>query len=156
MATLTNPIARAAGMAAVVAMTLFATSAMAGNAEDAVAATQDLFVKMSARDLPGVSRYIAPEGFSETIPETDKLLQLNAKAFDSLFTSGRKIDLRAVEVQAQVFGDNAIVTGKRVGSVTAADAAPVEGRLAFTIVWSKRAQGWQIRHIHLSALPAGQ
>jgi ketosteroid isomerase-like protein len=143
-------------MAAALALMLFGTAAMAGNAEDAVAATQDLFVKMSARDLSGVSRYIAPEGFSETIPETDTLLQLDAKAFDGLFKSGRKIDVRAVEVQAQVFGDNAIVTGKRLGSVTAADVIPVEGRLAFSMVWSKRAEGWQLRHIHLSTLAAGK
>jgi len=45
-----------------------------GNADDVVAATQDLFTKMSARDLTGVSRYLPEEGFTEIVPETDKLL----------------------------------------------------------------------------------
>jgi ketosteroid isomerase-like protein len=130
----------------------------ASSADEAMAAAQDLFAKMSMRDLASVSRYIPSEGFTEITPETDKLLQLDAKAFATLFQSGRRIALRAMDMQATVMGDAAIVTGKRVGYVTAADAAdtPAEGRLAFTMVWSKRANAWQLRHIHLSTLGAGK
>src|ERR1035437_6476873 len=97
-----NPkISRAALVAAVLVSVFtgfFPVPALAGNADDVVAATQDLFVKMSARDLSGVARYIPSGGFSEIIPETNKLLQLDAKAFEGLFESDRKISLRAVDV----------------------------------------------------------
>ena len=77
---------------------------MAGNAENAVAvavavaATQYVFFKMTARDLPDVPRLTAPERLSETISESDNLLQLDSKALDSLLQFERKIDLRSVEV----------------------------------------------------------
>lgn len=137
-----------------IVLAVCASSAFADtNADEAVAATQDFFAKMSARDFVGVSHYIPDVGFTEIVPETDKLLELNAKAFEGLFKSGRKIALRAVDLQARVLGDNAIVTGTRVGYVAAADstAVPSDGRLTFTMVWSKHAQVWQLHHIHLSA-----
>jgi len=156
-----NTTHRIATMAATLAFaaTFAAPPAFAeGSAEDAAAATQDFFTKMSARDLAGVSRYLAAEGFTEIVPETDKVLQLNASAFEGLFKSGRKIALRAVDVQARVVGDSAIVTGMRVGYVAAADASitPQDGRLAFTMVWSRHAQAWQLQHIHLSASRTSQ
>lgn len=129
-----------------------AHAAGTASAEEAITATQDFFARLSAGDLPGVSRYLTAEGFTEIVPETDTLLQLNAAAFDGLFKSGRKVDLHIVGVRAQVFGDSTVVTGKRVGSITAAGAVPVERQLAFSMVWTCLAGSWQVRHLHLSAL----
>jgi ketosteroid isomerase-like protein len=124
--------------------------ARAGNAEEASAAAADLFRSMSARDLVAVSRYIPPQGFSEFGPTSPALHQLNVNAFEGLFASGMAIDLRATDIQVQTLGDTAIVTGTRVGAITAAGATPVEGRNAFTMVWAKRGAQWQLQHIHLS------
>jgi len=129
------------------------TPALADTSDEAITATQDFFAQMSAENLAGVAAYVAPQGFSETAPETEKLLQLDIKAFETLFKSGRKIDLRASDLQAQAFGDTVIVTGKRVGSITAPGAISVDGRLAFTMIWLKGGGGWQMKHLHLSALP---
>ena len=146
-------LASAAALA-LCAMPAFAAS----NTEEAIDAAQDFFTKMSARDLPGVSRYIPAEGFTEIVPETDKLLQLDAKAFAGLFQSGRKIALRAVDLQASVYGDTAIVTGKRVGYIAGPGATdvPPDGRVAFSMVWTKQANAWQLHHIHLSTLAASK
>ncbi len=113
---------------------------------------------MREPDLAGVSRYIPAEGFTELVPETDRLLRLDAKAFAGLFQSERKIALRAVDLHATQAGDVAIVTGKRVGYVASPDAAvvPPEGRVVFSMVWSKHADAWQLHHIHLSPLAASK
>lgn len=111
---------------------------------------------MSTADLAAVSRYIPAEGFSETIPETDKLLQIGIKAFEALFKSGKKIDLKVIEIQSQVFGDTAVVTGKRVGSITPPGVTAVEGQVAFSMIWSHSDGRWLVRHLHLSALPAAK
>ncbi len=146
-------------LASAAALALCAMPALAGtNTEEAVDAAQDFFAKMSARDLAGVSRYIPAEGFTEIVPETDKLLQLDAKAFAGLFQSGRKIALRVVDLQTTAAGDTVIVTGKRVGYVAGPDATavPPDSRLAFSMVWTKQASAWQLHHIHLSSIAASK
>ena len=55
-----------------------------------------------------------------------------------------------VDLQAQAFGDAAIVTGVRVGSIAARDAAPAEARQPITLVWQRVDGRWQLRHVHLS------
>lgn len=135
---------------------MVSTHALAETSDEAIAATQDFFAKMSAENLPGVAAYVPAQGFSEILPESDKLLQLDIKAFEALFKSGRKIDLKVVDLQAQAIGEAAIVTGKRVGSIAAPGTPAVEGRLAFTMIWSKAGGGWQLKHLHLSALPVSK
>lgn len=130
---------------------------MAGAAPDTLAdpaaATADFFAKVSAKDLDAVARYLPAEGFTEIVPESKALLHLDAKAFEGLFKSGRRIDLRVADLRLQRFGDTALVTGTRLGGIGAPDAAPVDSRLAFTMVWTRTPSGWQLRHLHLSPQP---
>lgn len=139
------------------AMTLFNAPLPAAAADavvvDPIDATADFFAKISAKDLAAVARYLPAEGFTETVPESKALLHLDAKAFEGLFKSGRQIDLRAADLTLQRFGDTALVTGTRLGGIGTADAAPSPGRLAFTMVWTCAASGWQLRHLHLSPQP---
>ncbi len=134
---------------------LFVVPARAGtsnNSDEAAAATIDLFSKMSARDWVAMSHYIPAEGFSELSPGSATLHRLNAGAFEKLFASGVAIDLRAIDVQAQSLGDTAIATGTRLGAITPAGAVATIGRNAFTMVWMKTGNQWQLQHIHLSVV----
>jgi len=133
---------------AALALLLGAGLAHAGDAEDAIAATTDLYAKMDRRDL-AVTAYVPAAGFSE-LAATGELHQLDAKAFAGLFASALVIDLHATELKAQAFGDVAIVTGTRTGSVAPAGAAPTVGGNRFTMVWTKADGHWQLRHVHLS------
>lgn len=80
------------------------------------------------------------------------LAALAPPAFEALPGSGQAIALRAEDLHVQRFGDAAIVTGVRVGAVgpTAGSTSP-EPRVPFTMVWTKDADGWRLRHAHLSA-----
>lgn len=115
------------------------------------AASLDLFSSISKRNLAGVSSYLAPEGFTEFLPESDKLLKLDANAFSALFKSGAQIDLRLVDVQVKTMGSAAIVTGTRLGSITKPGASVMDGKSFITMVWFSNDGKWQLQHIHLSA-----
>ena len=134
-------------------LALASASAFAAPADDAAAATVDLFAKMSARDLAAVARYVPTAGFGEISPGASSPHQLDTKAFEGLFASSMAIDLRASDVQARALdAHSAIVTGVRIGAITAPGATPVEGRVLFTTVWTQNAGQWQLQHIHLSAI----
>lgn len=121
---------------------------------DAAAASASLYAERSARDLTGVLRSIPAQGFTEISPDSNGVRRLDANAFESLFKSGLLIDLHMTGMQVQTLDDVAVVTGTRVGSITAPGTAPVEERQLATLVWSKAGSQWQLQHIHLSALPA--
>lgn len=123
----------------------------AGNA-DAAAASSALFADMSRRDLPGVLRYIPAEGFTEISPDSNGVQRLDAAAFAGLFKSAMVIDLHMTGMQVQTAGNAAVVTGIRVGAISALGSTPVEGRQLATLIWSKAGTQWQLQHIHLSVL----
>ena len=133
------------------ALALAATLARAGAPADARDATADLYARISANDLAGVTRYVPPGGFTELQGDASSPHTLDAAAFAGLFASGAHIELRATALQSQSFGDTAVVTGVRVGSITPPGAPAVEMRAPFTMVWTRGADGWQLRHVHLSA-----
>jgi ketosteroid isomerase-like protein len=123
----------------------------APDAQDPAGAAADFYARMSARDLPGVRRYVPPTGFTEISPDGPTAHVLAPSAFQALFGSDLKIALRAEDLRVQRFGDAAIVTGTRVGTVGAKDALPSEARVPFTTVWTLEPDGWRLRHVHLSS-----
>ncbi|MES2039764.1 MAG: nuclear transport factor 2 family protein [Pseudomonadota bacterium] len=132
-------------------VTMSATKAENISGADAVkAASVDFFSSISKRNLAAVASYLGPEGFTEFVAESDKLLQLDANAFAGLFKSGAQINLRLVDVQVQATGDAAIVTGTRIGSISKPGATVVDGRYLVTMVWFKKDNTWLLKHIHLS------
>jgi ketosteroid isomerase-like protein len=131
------------------ALALLAGAAQAGDAEDAVAATAQLYARMDARDLAGVGALLPAAGFTE-VSATGERHHLDAQAFAGLFATPLVIDLHAVDLQAEAFGDTAVVTGLRTGAVAPAGAAPAAGGNRFTMVWQHQGGRWLLRHVHLS------
>ena len=125
--------------------------AHAGGPADAREATADLYARISAGDLAGVTRYLPADGFTELQGDAATPHKLDAGAFAGLFKSGARIALRASDVQSRSFGETSVVTGVRLGSITPPGATAVETRTPFTMVWTHAADGWQLRHVHLSA-----
>ena len=120
--------------------------------ETVTTAVKDLYARLSARDI-GVLRYVPTTGFSE-ITNGSEPHQLDAGAFEKLFASPLKIDLRAEDVRGVSFGNVVLVTGVRVGSITPPGSTPTEARHAFSMLWTMFDGHWQLRHVHLSSVPA--
>ena len=129
-----------------------AGNAHADDAADAQAAARDLYVRMSVRDRDGVARYIPSDGFTELGSGGAEVHRLDMKAFDRLFASDSRIDLRLINSEARTLGDVAIVTGVREGSVTPAgqQPAPPATHQPVTLIWRRSDGRWLLQHVHLS------
>ena len=123
----------------------------ANDAEDVTAAAQDLYIKIAAKDLDGVARYIPKQGFTELSPNSNDFHQLALNAFENLFKSGAQVNFHIENIHVQLFEKTAVITGTRVGSITPQNAAPIETSFPLTMVWSKSKTGWKLHHVHLSA-----
>lgn len=141
---------RLAGLLGLALLLAWPMAARADDADDAVAATIDLYARLSARDA-AVLRYVPADGFDELGPGSVEWHRLDASAFQRLFGSNLRIALRAEDVRARMLGDTAVVTGTRVGSVAPADQRVEEARHPFTLVWTRSGDRWQLQHVHLSA-----
>lgn len=128
--------------------------AAANDTRRLVEATVDLYSRISARDLDGVLQYVPAEGFTEIGGDASEAHRLDRHAFEAFFKSEPAINLRAVNIAAQEFGDTAIVTGMRVGSITPKGQQVKENRALFTMVWRRADRRWLLRHVHLSPVEA--
>jgi ketosteroid isomerase-like protein len=150
-------VARRSAIALLAAFALASPLAHSAQPEvDPAAATADLYARISARDLPGLLRYLPAAGFTEIGPNASAPRTLAPSAFEALFASGLSIALHAEDVRVQRYGDAAIVTGVRVGTIGSKDAPPPGERDPFTMVWTRDANGWRLRHLHLSAPKSSQ
>lgn len=115
-------------------------------------ASAALYERMSARDLAGVLQLIPEQGFSETGTEGSVVHQLDRKAFETLFKTDLSIQLRAENLRAQQIGDMAIVTGVRIGAISASNVTPKLSQQVFTMIWVRDQDqcDWKLRHLHLS------
>jgi ketosteroid isomerase-like protein len=126
-------------------------AAAAVETQSPIKATADLYARISARDLDGVSQYLPDAGFSEFGVGASSLTQLARQNFAAFFKSDTAISLHTENLAAQEFGDTTIVTGWRVGSMTPKGQPVKVERAALTMVWVKTDGRWQVRHVHLSA-----
>ena len=125
-------------------------AAAASDVQSPIEATADLYARISARDLEGVSQYLPAEGFTELPVGGNNIIRLARQNFAAFFQSETAINLHAENLAAQKFGDTTIVTGMRVGSMTPKGQPVMEERPALTMVWVKTGGYWQVRHVHLS------
>jgi len=132
-----------------------ASAARAAGPASARTATADLYARMSAGDLPGVTRYVPDAGFTELDGDAAAPRRIDAAAFAGLFKSGAQVALRVGDLQEQALGDVVVVTGMRLGAITPPGAAAADMATPFTMVWQRDGDGWKLRHVHLSRpLPA--
>ena len=115
-------------------------------------ATADFYANISARNLGGVMRYVPAEGFTEVGIGTEETHRIDEHSFEAFFKSELAINLHAVNLSFQEFGDTAIVTGIRAGSITPKGAQVADKRDFFTMVWIKNNGKWLLRHVHLSSI----
>jgi ketosteroid isomerase-like protein len=117
-----------------------------------VEATADLHSRISARDLDGVLQYVPAEGFTEVGVGASEMHRLDRHTFEAFFKGEYTFNLRTSDLAVEEFGDMTIVTGMRVGSITAKGQQVKENRALFTMVWVRADGRWLLRHVHLSEI----
>lgn len=66
------------------------------------------------------------------------------------FDAGRKIDYRIEELEVRVFGNTAVTTFYRIGTVKELNEAAKPSHLRISGVWVRQADGWKLAHRHES------
>jgi ketosteroid isomerase-like protein len=66
------------------------------------------------------------------------------------FDAGRKIDYRIEELEVRVFGNTAVTTFYRIGTVNELNEAAMPSHLRISGVWVRQADGWKLAHRHES------
>jgi len=66
------------------------------------------------------------------------------------FDAGRKIDYRIEELEVRVFGNTAVTTFYRIGTVKEPNEAAKPSHLRISGVWVRQADGWKLAHRHES------
>jgi ketosteroid isomerase-like protein len=68
------------------------------------------------------------------------------------FDAGRKVDYRIEELDVRVFGNTAVTTFYRIGTVKELNEAAKPSHLRISGVWVRQADGWKLAHRHESNL----
>jgi uncharacterized protein (TIGR02246 family) len=114
------------------------------------AAVNDLYRALNQNDAKAFSKHLNPNGFTEFNPDWQGTKRLDMAVFQNIFDAGAKIDLHVDEMQVQLIGSTAVVTGYRVGSITPPGGSELHSRLALTMIWADTDGRWQLQHVHLS------
>jgi ketosteroid isomerase-like protein len=66
------------------------------------------------------------------------------------FDAGRKIDYRIEDLEVRIFGDFAVTTFYRIGTVKELNEAAMPSHIRISGVWVRQADGWKLAHRHES------
>ena len=143
---------------AVIAATLFlfvATVARADDASDVKAAEVAFNAADNAGNIEAMFRLSLPDqtvfgsrGGRLGVGWTEE----SKKRRQAEFNAGRKIDYRIEELEVRVFGDTAVTTFYRIGTVKELNEAAKPSHLRISGVWVRQADGWKLAHRHESYL----
>ena len=100
---------------------------------------------MAKHFLPGRTIF-GPSGGGLGVGWTEESLARRQAEFDA----GRKVDYRIEKLDVRLYGDTAVSTFERVGTVADIGKAPRASHLRITGVWVKVDGQWKLAHRHES------
>ena len=109
---------------------------------DVKAAVARVYTALSAGDLAAFLAFVPVEGYSEFPESGSGVATIDEKflrpIFESIVKGEIKVDLKATDLQVKAFGNAALVTGFRVGSITPAGTRVREQTLCLTMMWVRQ------------------
>lgn len=131
----------------------FASVAKADDAADVEAAERAFNAAQNAGDAEGMFRYMLPTrtifaSASEHLGVgwTDESKRQRQAGFDA----GRRVSHDIREMSVRVYGDTAVATFLRIGTIREPNGPERPDRLQVTGVWVRRPEGWRLAHRHES------
>ena len=135
------------------ALTLFAARARADDVADVKAAEMAFNAAQNAGNIDGMFKYLLP-GRTVFGPGGGRLFEgwteESRKQRQAGFDAGRKIDLRIEDLQVRMFGDTAVTTFYRIGTVKELNGIAKPTHLRISGVWVRQVEGWKLAHRHES------
>lgn len=127
--------------------------AVADDVEDVMAAEIAFNVAQNRGDTVEMFSYLHPE---RTIypPNQNRLFEgwteESRQRRQAEFDAGRKITFAIEDLKARVYGDTAVTTFRRVGTVRAVNGTISSTQLLITGVWLRQGENWKLAHRHES------
>ena len=81
---------------------------------------------------------------------TESWTEESKKRRQAEFDAGRKIDLRIEDLKVRIFGDAAVTTFYRVGTIKEVGGTPRQVHFRISGVWVRRQGEWKLAHRHES------
>jgi ketosteroid isomerase-like protein len=66
------------------------------------------------------------------------------------FDAGRKVDLRIEDLKVRIYGDTAVTTFYRIGTIKEVGGAPKQVHFRISGVWVRQGAEWKLAHRHES------
>ena len=131
------------------------TVALADDAEDVKLAELDLLAAENAGDMDRMYRHIDP-GRTLFLPSGGLLTvaggEQDKRRRQASFEAGLKFNLQVRHLDAEVYGDTAVLTYYRVGTITRPDGLSRSINFRVTVIRVKQAGHWKEVHRHGSNL----
>jgi len=127
----------------------------AGQAAEAEvkAAVMDIFASLNSGNIDQVERHLAPQ--QNRFPAEGGLLTsfINAADLRGAFQAGLKVKFAVNNLEVAVYGDSAIATFFRSGTITPPNGPPrTDGPWRSSYFWNKQDGAWKLIHAHESRL----
>ena len=127
----------------------------AGQAAEAEvkAAVMDIFASLNSGNIDQVERHLAPQ--QNRFPAEGGLLTsfINAADLRGAFQAGLKVKFAVNNLEVAVYGDSAIATFFRSGTITPPNGPPrTDGPWRSSYFWNKQDGAWKLIHAHESTL----
>ena len=132
---------------------LFSSPVRADDVADVKAAEMAFNAAQNAGNIAGMARHFlpgrtifGPSGGGLGVGWTEEGLARRQAEFDA----GRKVDYRIEKLDVRLYGETAVSTFERIGTVTEISRAPRASHLRITGVWVKVDGQWRLAHRHES------
>jgi len=141
------------GIGALFCVVLLQIAVQADDVADVRAAETAFNAAQNAGNIAGMAVYFlpgrtifGPSGGGLGVGWTEEGLARRQAEFDA----GRKVEYRIEGLEVRVYGDTAVSTFERVGTVREVGGLPQDSHLRITGVWVKVEARWKLAHRHES------
>lgn len=124
----------------------------ASDEEEIRCAVANFYAANNYKDGDAYLQYMAPGGYTAFLENGSDLFKVNEELIRRSFKEDWVSNLEAIELDVKVYGDAALVTGYRVGTLTVADGETQKTMSCLTMMWIRFEGEWRLVHIHLSPL----
>jgi len=142
-----------AGATVLAVVACFTPLLRADDVADVKAAETAFNDAQNAGDTDGMFKYLLPDRTvygSSGGPLVEGWTEASKKRRQTEFDAGRKIDLRIEDLKVRIYGDTAISTFYRIGTMKEAGGIVKQVHLRISGMWIRQKGEWKLAHRHES------
>lgn len=122
----------------------------AQDADEVIKAAKGAVEALNNKDAEAYMNYMDP-GFTRFLPQNPVLLKDNdVQSMKDNFDDGMQFNMRLEDLDANMYGNIAVVTGFETGPAKFPDGSIIDGKRKYSSVWAYEKGQWKMVHLHIS------